>query len=79
MITASDAIYEAKNFWPFKCPNCLYEFAEEIGRINAGTKVICPECHTWLTDHDKQFIVKLTEARNGQFDPWRHMVRFKKL
>ena len=70
-------MYENENLWPFKCLNCLNEFTEQIGRINAGFQVVCPECRTWLTDHDEEFVVALAQARNGQFDPWGNMVAIK--
>ena len=70
--------YRDQDPWPFKCPNCLHEFTEQIGRINAGAQVVCPSCRTWLTDHDKEFVVHLAQARDGQFDPWGNMVTLKK-
>jgi hypothetical protein len=71
-------LYEAYDPWPFKCSNCLHEFTEQIGRVQAGAQVVCPSCRTWLTDHDKEFVVRLTQARNGIFDPWGHMRLIKK-
>lgn len=71
-------MYENHDFWPFKCPNCRNEFTEQIGRINSGVKVICPECFTWLADYDKRFAVILTEARSGNFDPWEGMLALRK-
>ena len=72
------ALYEAQDLWPFKCSNCLHEFTEQIGRVQAGAQVVCPSCRTWLTDHDKEFVVHLTQARNGSFNPWGHMSLIKK-
>ncbi len=70
-------MYEDTDFWPFKCPNCRNEFTEQVGRINAGGQVICPQCRIWLTDHDKEFVVHLAKARNGLFDPWGDMFTLK--
>jgi hypothetical protein len=71
-------MYESNDPWPFKCPNCLHEFTEKIGRIQTGSQVVCNQCGTWLTDHDKQFPVALAKARNGELDPWGNMIRLKK-
>jgi rubredoxin len=67
-------MYEDTDVWPIKCANCGYEFTEEIGRIEAGDEIGCPECGT---DNDpcEHFSVYLSLARKGEFNPWGHMVR----
>jgi hypothetical protein len=71
-------MYEDKDPWPIKCSYCLNEFTKEIAWMKAGGEVRCPECKTVLTDHAKEFVVYLAKARNGEFDPWGHMVRLQK-
>jgi hypothetical protein len=72
------AVYEDKDFWPIKCPDCLNEFTEEIGRMKAGAEIRYPDCKIILTDPAKQFLVHLAKARNGELDPWGHMIRLQK-
>ncbi len=71
-------MYEDTDLWPFKCPNCFHEFTKQIGRVKAGDRVICPDCSTWLTDHDKEFAVYLAQARDGKLNPWGNMIGLKK-
>lgn len=71
-------MYEDKDFWPFKCPKCLKEFKEEIGRIKANAFVVCPDCGLRQTNHHKQFDLALSEAKAGRFDPWRDMFQITK-
>ncbi len=71
-------MYEDKDLWPFKCPQCLKEFTEEIGRLKANPAVICPDCGLRQTDHHKQFGLALAEAQAGRLDPWRDMLTLTK-
>jgi hypothetical protein len=71
-------MYEDDDLWPIKCPHCSYEFTQQIGRIKAGAKVVCPDCKVSLVDHAKQFAMALAKARNGEFNPWGNMIRLQK-
>lgn len=86
-------MYEDKDFWPFKCPQCGEEFNKEIGWLKAHAKgfqldIKCPGiinrlgpilCPNTLRYDTKEFRLILAEAKAGRFDPWRNMVRVNKL
>lgn len=75
-------MYEDKDPWPFRCPECGEEFTEEIGRLKAQTKnveVRCPgilnpvgpiPCPVTIRYSTKQFGLMLAEAQAGSTDPF---------
>jgi hypothetical protein len=76
-------MYEDKDPWAFKCPDCGEEFTEEIGRLKAQTlniNVKCPgiinpigpiPCPMTLRYSAEEFRLALTEAKAGRMDPFR--------
>jgi hypothetical protein len=86
-------MYEDKDFWPFKCPQCGEEFMKEVGWLKTQARgthlsVKCPGivnrlgpilCPTTLRYGAEEFRLILAEAQAGRFDPWRSMVRVNKL
>lgn len=76
-------MYEDKDPWPFKCPQCGEEFTEEIGRLKAQARgknisAKCPgiigvgpiRCPITVRYSAEQFLLKLAEAKAGRFDPF---------
>jgi hypothetical protein len=75
-------MYEDKDPWPFRCPDCGKEFTEEIGRLKTqspNVEVRCPgkigefgpiPCSTTIRYGAEQFGLMLTEAQAGRFDPF---------
>jgi hypothetical protein len=76
-------MYEDKDPWPFKCPECGEEFTEEIGGLKAQTgyeiSVKCPGivsqpgrilCPNTLRYSAEEFRLALAEAKAGRFDPF---------
>ncbi len=51
--------------FPLKCPNCLHEFYEKVGRIKAGIDTRCPDCGTVITHPAGEF-QRLLENRNNE-------------
>ncbi len=41
--------------FPIKCPHCLHEFYEKVGRIKAGERTRCPDCGVNITHPTEQF------------------------
>jgi hypothetical protein len=87
-------MYEDKDFWPFKCPQCGEEFKKEIGWLKAqpnddfSLSVRCPGiinrlgpvlCPNTLKYGAEEFRFMLAEAKAARFDPWRSMIRVNKL
>jgi hypothetical protein len=73
-------MYEDKDPWPIKCPECHEEFVAEVGRIKAGERIKCPgvDCTLSVWYPAEQFRLMLAEAEAGIFDPWRDMIRLQK-
>jgi hypothetical protein len=80
-------MYEEKDTWPFKCPECGEEFAKEIGWLKAQYPTIsikCPGvinelgpicCPQTLMYRAEEFSSALIEAKAGRYDPWSVWVR----
>ena len=76
-------MYEDKDLWPFKCPECGEEFTEEIGWLKAQTQNIaikCPGildplgpilCPVTVRYSAEDFRLALAEAQAGRRDPFR--------
>ncbi len=71
-------MYEDTDLWPIKCPSCLNEFTQQIGRIKTSGQTRCPECALTIRHPTEQFIMALAQARDGFLDPWGHMLRIRK-
>jgi DNA-directed RNA polymerase subunit N (RpoN/RPB10) len=71
-------MYEDKDFWPIKCFKCGEEFAEEIGGLKTATMFRCPSCGLNFHHPTEQFLLALSEAREGRLNPWRDMLRLSK-
>lgn len=71
-------MYETDDDWPLKCPECRHEFTENIGRMEAGAKSQCPSCGLNVVHPREQFIVVLSQARAGAFNPWRDMLNIER-
>ncbi len=77
-------MYQDKDPWPFKCPECGEEFAQEIGWLKTQTPTIavrCPgilnplgpiPCPVTIRYSAEQFRRELTEAQARRYDPFRH-------
>jgi hypothetical protein len=76
-------MYQDKDPWPFKCPECGEEFTEEIGRLKAqfpgDPEVSCPRilnpvgpvpCPVTLTMSAEEFRSALAQAQAGRYDPF---------
>jgi hypothetical protein len=75
-------MYEDKDPWPFKCPECGEEFTEQIGRLKAQTPTIavkCPgilnpigpiPCPITLRYSAEDFRLALAKVTAGQQDPF---------
>ena len=61
--------------WPLKCPHCLHEFQEKVGRLKAHSEIRCPDCQTMLRYEPKEFLRALGQARRGLYDFSRTIVR----
>ena len=73
-------MYEDKDPWPFRCPQCGEEFTEEIGRLKAQIpylEVKCPgtlstvgpiPCPITIRYSNEQFRLALSEAQAGKRD-----------
>jgi hypothetical protein len=81
-------MYEDKDSWPFKCPECGEEFTKEIGWLKAQSDPIyikCPAilragpvpCPVTLKYSAKEFGLALAQAKEGRFDPFRDMLRIR--
>jgi hypothetical protein len=76
-------MYEDKDAWPFKCPECGEEFTKEIGWLKAQSPVIsvkCPGvlnnlgpilCPNTILCHNEQFRLDLAQAKAGGHDIFR--------
>ena len=75
-----DVMYEDDKFWPIKCPACLDEFEERVGWLKTQTEVKCPGkgCSNTITLDKEAFSHRLTQARQGLFDPYREMMRLSR-
>jgi hypothetical protein len=71
-------MYEDEDLWPIKCPECLDEFTEQIGRMKAGQQSRCPGCSLNLRHPKEEFALTLAEAKAGRLDPWGNMLRLQK-
>lgn len=77
-------MYENKDPWPFKCPECGEEFTKEIGWLKAQTPTItikCPgvlnttgpiPCPQTLRYTAEEFRLALTEAKASGADIFRY-------
>jgi hypothetical protein len=77
-------MYEDKDLWPFKCPECGEEFTKEIGWLKTQTpniEIKCPgilntlgpiPCPQTLRYRAEEFRLALSEATAGRYDPFRH-------
>jgi hypothetical protein len=77
-------MYEDKDPWPFKCPQCGEEFTKEIGRLKTQAQgheisVKCPGilkdlgpflCPVTIRYSAEEFRLALAEAKAGRFDPF---------
>jgi hypothetical protein len=84
-------MYEDKDPWPFKCPQCGEEFTKEIGWLKAQPITIavkCPgifdpvgpiPCSVTMRYSAEEFRLALTEALAGRYDPFgAHWIRKKR-
>jgi hypothetical protein len=74
-------MYEDKDPWPFRCPQCGEEFTKEIGWLKAqapNIEVRCPgilnpvgpiSCPVTLRYSAKEFRLVLAKAQAGRHDP----------
>jgi integrase len=67
-------MYEDKDPWPFKCPECGEEFTKEIGWLKTHTEVKCPGvlntlgpilCPITITYRTEQFCLDVAEAKGA--------------
>jgi hypothetical protein len=77
-------MYEDKDPWPFKCPECGEEFTKEIGWLKTqdpSINVKCPgiispigpiPCSQTLRYRAEEFSLALAEAKAGRYDPFRY-------
>jgi hypothetical protein len=75
-------LYEDRDLWPFKCPECGEEFATEIGWLKSQRRVIeikCPgilnpvgpiSCPRTLHYRATEFRLVLGQAKAGRYDPY---------
>jgi hypothetical protein len=75
-------MYEDKDLWPFKCPECGEEFTKEIRWLKAQSSTItvkCPgilnplgpiPCPRTLLYRAEEFRLTLAEAKAGKYDPF---------
>jgi len=72
-------MYEDDDLWPLKCPECLEEFSEKIGRIKTGERIKCPgaDCTISVRYPPEQFKLMIAQAKAGFLDPWGSMIRPK--
>lgn len=70
-------MYRDADAWPIKCPRCLDEFADNIGRIKAAVGSRCPFCGLAIRYPKKVFSLALEEANSGRFDPWAGMAHLR--
>lgn len=75
-------MYEDKDLWPLKCPQCGEEFTKEIGWLKANSSVKCPgiinpvgpiPCPVTLTVSAEEFRLALAEAKAGRYDVFGHI------
>jgi hypothetical protein len=73
-------MYADKDLWPFRCPRCGEDFVKRIGWLKTQTSVKCPgftvaprpvPCPVIIQIRSEEFLVALTKARSGEYDPWR--------
>ena len=62
-------MYEDDDLWPIKCPECLEEFVEKIGRMKAGEKSRCPGCSLNLRHPTEEFLLALAGQRQADLTP----------
>jgi hypothetical protein len=82
MAIGGGVMYEDKDPWPFKCPECGEEFTQEIGWLKAQTPTIsvkCPgiintvgpiPCPVTLRYSGEEFRLMLAKAKAGGHDPF---------
>ncbi len=73
-------MYEDKDPWPFKCPECGEEFTKEIGWLKAqwpSIEIKCPgipnslgpiPCSVTIRYSAEEFRLKLAETQAGDVD-----------
>ena len=60
-------MYEDKTSWPLKCPDCLHDFEENVGRLKASNEIQCPACEVALRYETKEFLRVLNHPRPGLY------------
>jgi hypothetical protein len=75
-------MYEDKDPWPIKCPECGEEFTKEIGWLKTHSEVRCPGvlnptgpilCPVTIRYRTEQFCLEVAEAKARGADPFRHL------
>ncbi len=66
-------MFENRDPWPLRCPQCGEEFVVEIGKLKSGKVPRCAWCQALLPITGEMFMAALTNARAGEFDPWASM------
>ena len=61
-------MYEDKTSWPLKCPDCLHEFEENVGRLKASSEIRCPGCEATLRYEPNEFLRILNLPRRGLYE-----------
>lgn len=57
-----------QDLWPIKCPYCLHEFKETVGRMKTGADLRCADCGTNIRYEVKEFVTALNLAQHGIYD-----------
>ena len=68
-------MYEDDDYWPILCPSCGHGFMETVGQIQSRLVSGCPKCSLDFAHRGEQFLLKLSEARKGQHNPWWEVLR----
>ena len=61
-------MYEDEARWPLRCPGCLHEFEEKVGRLKASNEIRCPACEAALRYEPKEFLRVLNQPRPGLYE-----------
>jgi len=68
-------MYEDEDVWPVRCSRCAHGFTAKIGHLKFGFRTKCDACSHDLGHSTEEFLVALSEARKGKYNPWWEMLR----
>ena len=72
-------MYEDEKPWPILCPSCGQAFQKQVRWLKTHDAVRCPGlgCGVLFKYRREELSLKISEAREGRYDPAGHIHRAK--